>query len=41
MLNESLILCGNNSMYKNKEDVLKDFHELEITDFGDFKIKEG
>lgn len=26
-------------MYKRKEDILKDLHELELTDFGDFKIK--
>ncbi len=27
-------------MYKNKEDILKDLPELELTDFGDFKIKD-
>ncbi len=27
-------------MYKNKEDILRDFPELEITDFGDFKVKD-
>jgi len=26
-------------MYKNKMSILKDFYELEITDFGDFKIR--
>lgn len=27
-------------MYKCKADILKDFHELELTEFGDFKIKD-
>lgn len=27
-------------MYKNKEEILKDFNELELTHFGDFKVKD-
>lgn len=27
-------------MYRSKKDILKDFEELELTEFGDFKIKE-